>query len=148
MVQIFLDKKALTDGNMTASFYICMTSGAPGPIGVLEEELSKEISELAGQLTEPWNGSKMEGRGLGALSPTHYAVSWVDKDAPIVSLRTTANGYVTVWRKGDIDWHEYRDTVGLWAKLAPTGSATLQKWYDDMQKAMEDVSPIFKITIP
>lgn len=130
---------------MSTLFYICMTSGIRGPEGELTEELSKEISELAGQLTEPWNGSKLEGRGLSALSPTHYAVSWLDKDAPIVSLRTTANGYITVWKQGDTDWHEYKDTVGIWAKLAPTGSATYQKWTDDMQKAMEDQPLIFKI---
>jgi hypothetical protein len=126
-------------------FYICMTSGIRGPEGELSEELSKEISELAGRLTEPWDGSTLEGRRLGDLSPTHYAVSWLDKDSPVVSLRTTANGYVTVWRQGDTDWHEYKDTMGIWAKLAPTGSVILQKWYDDMRKAMEDTAPIFKI---
>lgn len=145
MVLIFLDKKVSMDGNMSTLFYICMTSGIRGPEGELTEELSKEISELVGELTEPWEGSKLEGRGLNALCSTHYAVSWLDKDAPIISLRTTANGYITVWKQGDTDWREYKDTVGIWAKLAPTGSITLQKWHDDMKKTMEDVAPIFKI---
>jgi hypothetical protein len=121
---------------MKAQFYICMTSGTKGPEAQLTEELSKEIIDLALQLNKPWIGSKLATMGL--FGSDHYIVVWEDKAAPVLGLRTLSSGYVSMWKQGDTDWHVYQDTVGLWARLAPTGSQAYQKWCEDINKAMDE----------
>ena len=116
---------------MTTKFSICITSGIQGPESQLTEEQSQRVSELAGQLTEPWIG----GRPLGVgLSPDHFLVIWENDSAPILGVRTTIRGYVSMWKQGDTDWHDFVDTVGLWSYLAPIGSTTYQNWMKEFQK--------------
>lgn len=120
---------------MKAVFYICITSGARGPELDLTEEQLKPILELSEGLTQPWDGSKFAGHGLGA---DHYSVHWEDDDGTHYGLMTESSGFVRIWRKGDTDWTQYRDTVGLWAHLAQYGGPAHQQWIEDSRKQAEE----------
>lgn len=126
---------------MKSTFYICMTSGIEGPKAELTEEFSKEISDLALQLDKSWESYRLAGMGLGI---DHYMVYW-GNDAPIISLSVDGTGYVSMWKNGDTDWQTFKDTVGLWARLAPTGSSAYQKWVEGIESVVA-VTSIFNIT--
>lgn len=115
-----------------ATFYIAMTSGIEGPETSLTEEQIQKIEELASQLNQPWIGDKNFGMGLG---PANYTISDAGN---ICGLRVLPEGFVSVWKTNDTDWHDFVDTVGLWAYLAPIGSVTLQKWLQECQKQMDE----------
>jgi len=115
-----------------ATFYIMMTSGIEGPQCELTDEQIQNIEEMALELNQPWVGSTHFGMGLG---PTNYGVSGLNK---ISGLRILPQGFVTIWKPGDTDWHNFMDTVGLWTYLATIGSPTLQKWLKDGQKQMDE----------
>jgi hypothetical protein len=114
-----------------ATFFILLTSGIQGPEAELTDEQVQKIEELALQLNQPWVGSTHFGMGLG---PTNYGVHSLNK---ISGLRVLPQGYATIWKPGDTEWHDFIDTVGLWAYLATIGSPVLQKWLEDGQKAMD-----------
>ena len=129
---------------MTATFYICMTSGIRGPELELTDEQVEPIVKLVESLTQPWDGSTLVRHRMPA--PDHYAVSWKDGDTHC-DLWTESSGFVRIYKKGDTDWTEYRDTVGLWAHLASHASVAHQKWAEDMKKAEDadyDENGIFR----
>lgn len=119
---------------MKTTFYICMTSGVRGPELQLTDEQSQAILKIAEGLTKPWDGSKFAGLGLGE---DHFSVFWEEDDGQHHGLRTESSGYVSIWRKGDTDWIDYRDTVGLWTHLAQYVSAAHTQWIEDQKKRME-----------
>lgn len=130
---------------MTATFYICMTSGMRGPELELTTEQVNLIVKLAEGLTQPWDGSKLAGHGLG---PDHYSVYWQDGEDHC-SVMTESSGFVRLWKKGDTDWTQYKDTVGLWSHLSQYASPANQKRLEDMKKEVEAYeSTIFKIPGP
>ncbi len=117
-------------------FYISMTSGIQGPEGELSKEEADKAVELSLQLTEEWPGAPRHG--LGALHATNYIVSWENADSPVSSIHVDAYGFTMVWMAEATDWKYYKDTVGLWASLAPAGYATLRKWLDVGEKAIKE----------
>lgn len=119
---------------MTVSFYISMTSGIRGPEAELTQEQSDKVSELVQQLTDEWVGDKPGG--LGHLHATNYIVSGLNGLANSVAV--DAYGFTRVWENGSSDWRYFKDTVGLWAYLAPIGYAALRKWLDEAEKAHEE----------
>ncbi len=120
------------------TLYISMTSGIRGPE---DDNLNKEIADKAAalvlQLTEEWQGEPHRG-GLGKLHGTNYIVCWTDVGSPINSVHVDAYGFTMVWMADATDWKYYKDTVGLWAALAPSGYAILRKWLDEGEKAMKE----------
>ena len=119
---------------MSTKFYIVMTSGIQGPTAEISEEHAKTISELAARITEPWTGPAHIGMGL---SPDHYMVTWDENDdGPIRAVSILSNGWVSMWKRGDMEWHTFTDTVGLWTHLTDIGSAAFQKWTKEIQEAM------------
>jgi hypothetical protein len=133
---------------MTASFYICITSGMRGPELELTPEQIAAIVKLAEGLTQPWDGSTLAEHGLG---PDHFAVSWEDKDG-YCGLWTESSGYVRLWKNGDTDWTRYKDTVGLWAHLAQFAGPANEKWQEDLKREMAAYQgypfSIFKVQDP
>lgn len=119
---------------MTVSFYISMTSGIRGPEGELTEEQANKVTELIQQLTEEWVGQ--QPGGLSHLHATNYIVSGLE--GPALSVAVDAYGFTRVWTNSNSDWRYYKDTVGLWAYLAPIGYSTLRKWLDEAEKAMKE----------
>lgn len=111
---------------MDCTLYICMTSGVEGPSLALTEDQSRNIISLALQLNKPWVGTRL--LGLSSLRQDHFLVAWEDPNSQIMGLRAETNGYVSMWKHGDTDWHEFQDTVGLWTHLAPYGSTAYQNW--------------------
>lgn len=130
---------------MKSTFYICITSGMRGPELELTDEQVGAIVKLTEGLAQVWDGPKLAGHGLGS---DHYAVHWWDGEDPC-GLMTESSGFVRLWKKGDVDWTQYRDTVGLWTHLAQYGAPAHQKWVEDIKKEAEayqnDTSTIFKI---
>ena len=121
---------------MSINFYISMTSGIQGPASELTNEQAEKAAELAQQLTEEWVGDKPGG--LSHLHATNYIVAWYEEVSPVKSVHVDAYGYAMVWMEGDQDWRHYKDTVGLWAYLAPFGYAALRNWLDAHEKAMKE----------
>ena len=113
-----------------------MTSGIRGPESELTDEQSAKAAELVQQLTEEWGAEKPHG--LSHLHPTSYIVSWNNEDSPVSSVHVDAYGFTMVWMAGDTDWKYYKDTVGLWAYLAPTGYSALRQWLDLHEKAIKE----------
>ena len=119
---------------MTTKLYVCMTSGIEGPEAELTEEQSQKIIELVGQLSQPWVGDAPIGMNL---SKDHFIVDWDDDNSLISAIRTDPSGYVNMWKRGDTDWHDFVDTVGLWSYLSPLGVDAHQKWVKQSSEAME-----------
>lgn len=120
---------------MSTIIMVCMTSGIEGPRGELTGEQSRSLAELVSRLMEPWTGSELAS--LGGLGADHYLVQY-GEDPVVFYVRTNASGFVSTWRQGDTDWHNFNDTVGLRSFLSFIAAPIIQKWIQKGQREMDE----------